>query len=216
MGKKVIIGVLWAASLFFGYKIYDAINGPLEFNKLKVKRFMAVIERLEDIKKSQEAYRTIKGGYAKDFPSLIKFIDTARFVITQQRDTSWMQYDKVYRIDVLRQGVIIDTLGFMNVKDSLFKNTTAYKDIETIPGSGGDKFEMKIGTLLKAGQDIPVFEVTANKKSVLKDQPEDLVDTEIHAVGIDEIAGEFISLGSMTEISTNGNWPTLYDAQKKK
>ena len=33
-----------------------------------------------------------------------------------------MQYDRVYRIDMLREVIVIDTLGYVSVKDSLFEH----------------------------------------------------------------------------------------------
>ena len=31
--------VLWVASIFFAYKIYDSINGPIKFNEEKNVRY---------------------------------------------------------------------------------------------------------------------------------------------------------------------------------
>ena len=41
---------------------------------------------------------------------LIKFIDTAQYTLIQKRDSSYMKYDRVYRIDMLKEVVVIDTL----------------------------------------------------------------------------------------------------------
>ena len=52
---KIIKAVLWVLILFFGYKVYSSINGPIEFNKVKNERYLKVIDRLKDIRNSQIA-----------------------------------------------------------------------------------------------------------------------------------------------------------------
>ena len=63
----------------------------------------------------------------------MKFVDSAQFTIVQKRDSSYMQYDRVYRIDMLREVIVVDTLGYVSVKDSLFSNTDSYKYMASIP-----------------------------------------------------------------------------------
>ena len=125
--KKVLTAVLWIVSILLGYLIYQSIMAPIEFNKTREERFTAVIERLKEIKVAQEAYKTVNGKYAGDFEGLVQFIDTAEFTITQQRDSSFMRYNRVYRIDMQVDTVVIDTLGRVSIKDSLFKNSMSYK-----------------------------------------------------------------------------------------
>jgi len=122
--KTIIQIVLWIACVGLGYLIYNSVTGPIEFKKVKQERFGQVIAKLKDIKNSQEAYKTVNGRYANDFKSLIKFIDTGKYVITQQRDSSFMQFDETYQIDLLKEVKIIDTLAFVSVKDSLYKKDT--------------------------------------------------------------------------------------------
>ena len=67
--------VLWIASIFFAYKIYDSINGPIKFNQVKNERYAKVINRLKDIRTAQIAHKDVKGQFSNNFDSLIKFID---------------------------------------------------------------------------------------------------------------------------------------------
>ena len=46
---------------------------------------------------------------------------------------------------------------------------------------------------------------------VLYDQPEDLRLKENTHNSIEEVNGNLIVLGSLTEVSTSGNWPSIYD-----
>ena len=81
-----------------------------------------------------------------------------------------------------------------------------------IPVEGVDaKFEMSAGTLVKNDSKIPVFEVKVPKKILLFDQDKDLIMQEEQVVSVEGVNGPFITLGSMEEIKTEGNWPRAYD-----
>ena len=210
--KTVIQIVLWLACVGLAYLIYQSVTGPIEFNKVKQERFAQVIAKLKDIRNAQEAYKTVNKRYAKDFNSLIKFVDTGNYTITQQRDSSFMEFDKTYQIDMLKEVKIIDTLGIVSVKDSLFKNDNRYKSLMDIPNAqNGEKIEMKAAVVEKSGYRAPVFEAKVDKSVVLYDQPKTLLDKEKAEIGVDEVNGAFITVGSLDEVSTNGNWPPVYD-----
>ncbi len=210
--KTIIQIVLWIACIGLGYLIYNSITGPIEFAEVKQERFAKVVAKLKDIRNAQEAYKTVNGRYANDFPSLVRFIDTGNYVITQQRDSSFMEFDKTYQIDLLQEVKIIDTLGFVSVKDSLFKSDTRYKDLATVPTApNGEKFTMKADIIDKSGYRAPVFEAKVAKNVVLYDQPKDLLARENAQMSVEEVNGPEIYVGSLTEVSTSGNWPPLYD-----
>ena len=213
--KPVLVILFGILSIFLGYKIYDSINAPIEFNKVRNERFAKVINKLKDIRDSQEAYKTVNGKYANDFESLIKFIDTGNYTITTQRDSSFMRYDRVYQIEMQQDTVIIDTLGTVKVKDSLFGADDRYKTMMNVPYAQNDeKFEMKADIIDKNGYTAPVFEAKVKKNVVLYDQPQDLVEKENSYQSVEEVNGTEIKVGSLTDVSTNGNWPPVYDRKK--
>ena len=121
--------ILWVLIVFFSYKIYDSINGPINFNKTKNERYAQVIDRLKDIRKAQIAHKDVKGVFANNFDSLVAFVDTGIFTLIQKRDSSYLEYDRTYRIDMLREVVVIDTLGTVGVRDSLFGSSEDYKNM---------------------------------------------------------------------------------------
>lgn len=210
--KTILQIFLWLVCIGLGYMIYNSVNGPIEFKKVKQERFAQVIAKLKDIRDSQEAYKTVNGRYAKDFNSLVSFIDTANYTITQQRDSSYMEFDKTYGIDMLKEVKIVDTLGTVAVKDSLFKKDNRYKSMMNVPfAPNGEKFEMKASIIEKAGYKAPVYEVKVSKDVVLHDQPKTLLAKENTQVNVDEVNGNVIKVGSLTEVSTSGNWPSIYD-----
>ena len=207
--------ILWVASIFFAYKIYDSINGPLQFNQKKNERYATVIDRLKDIRSAQIAYKDVKGVFSNNFDSLIEFVDKGHFTLIEKRDSSFLEYDRIYRIDMLREVVVIDTLGTVEVKDSLFKNSDIYKEMAFIPinGVNGQKFEIASKVIDKNGYKVPVFEVKVKKSVILFDQNKDLIKQENETIAVDGVNGPEIVLGSLTTVSTNGNWPTIFDAK---
>ncbi|WP_297795080.1 hypothetical protein [uncultured Eudoraea sp.] len=210
--RTILQIVLWIICIGLGYLIYRSVTGPIEFKKVKEERFSKVISNLKDIRNSQEAFRTVNGKFANDFKSLIAFVDTGKYTITQQRDSSYMEFDKVYGIDLLREVTIIDTLGFVSVRDSLFKGDDRYKSMMNVPyAQGGETFEMKSDIVDKGGYKAPVFEAKVKKDVILYDQPKDLLTRENAQISVEEVNGPEIRVGSLTDVSTNGNWPPIYD-----
>jgi len=214
--KTVLKLVLWVLSIVFAYMIYLSVNAPIEFKKVKQERFTAVINVMKDIRNAQEAHKTVRGEYASDFNSLIQFVDSSQYVITQQRDSSFYEFNKVYRIDMLKEVKIIDTLGFVSVKDSLFKNDMRYKNMMNVPfAANGEKFKMEAKVIRKNDYRVPVFKISVDKKTILYDQDPDLLAAENAQVSVDEVNGSQIIVGSLVDVSNSGNWPPIYDKKKQ-
>ena len=194
--------------------------GPIDFNKVRDQRYAKVINRLKEIRKAQIAFKDVNGKYSKSFDTLIKFIDEGFFTLIEKRDSSYLQYDRTYRIDMLKEVVVIDTLGTVNVKDSLFKYNNDYVNMAKIPIDGveaqfsidADKIEKNSGGTISYYVD--VFEVKVSKTIILYDQNKDLLKQENETISVDGVNGPDIILGSMINVSINGNWPTIFDASK--
>ena len=211
--KLGIQAALWIASIFFAYKIYDSVSGPIRFNKVKNQRYAKVINRMKDIRTAQIAHKDVTGVYANNFDSLVKFIDEGIFTLTEKRDSSYMEYDRTYRIDMLKEVIVVDTLGYVSVKDSLFKDTDRFRNMAFIPIEGieDSTFQIKAEVINKNGYKVPVFEVKIAKNVVLFDQDDDFIKQENETVSVDGVNGPEIILGSLSNVSTNGNWPTIFD-----
>ena len=214
--KRALELFLWVLSIFFASQIYSSINGPIKFNQVKNERYTKVINRLKDIRTAQIAHKDVNGFYANNFDSLVNFIDNGIFTLIEKRDSSYLEYNRTYRIDMLKEVEIVDTLGFVSVKDSLFGNNESYKMMAKVPIDGTDsEFSMKADIIDKNGYQVPVFEVKVKKDIVLFDQNKDLLDQENKVISVDGVNGPEIILGSMTDVSTSGNWPTIFDAKNK-
>jgi len=211
--KIVIQLVLWVVIGVLGYLLFNAVYGEVKFNDLKVVRYQKAVNNLIDIQKGQLAYKQINGKFAENFEQLESFIDTAEFVLTERRDTMVLDEEATrrYRVDTRKEITIIDTLGFKSIKDSLYQGTNRYKTMKNVPIAGTDaQFEMEAGTILKSDMPIPVFEVKVSKDVLLFDQPKDYVSKEKQALSVEEVNGAYLSVGSMTEVNTAGNWPKSY------
>lgn len=219
--KLVIQIALWIVIVFLGWKLWSSIMGPVEFNKVKEARYAKVIKNLKDIQAAELAHKEITGSFTGDWDSLVSFIDTAKFAITQRRDTSYADVERNKAFGITEgyylEESLIDTLGFMPVKDSLYGNTERYKTMMNVPVEGMDaKFELKSGNIEKNDINYAVFEAKVSKKVLLGDLDNDLLIQEMQVQSVDGVNGPDIKVGSLNEVNTTGNWPKIYDSAKDK
>ncbi len=217
--KPFLTIALWILIGFLGYQTFMSIYAPIQFNQEKSKRYLTVIESLKDIRNAQIAHKQVTGAFAGDFDKLIKFIDTAEYTITQRRDSSIVDEELTKRyggVETTKDIVIIDTLGTVSVKDSLFKKSDHYKRMMNVPvGKKGSKFELKAGFLEKNDSRIPVFEAFVKKDTLFFDLDKDLLNQEKQVIStVVGVKGDAIGVGSMEEISTSGNWPKTYGSNE--
>lgn len=217
--KPVLNIALWGLIAFLGYQTFMSVYNPILFKQTKEKRYAKVITNLIDIRDSQLAYREIKGKYTNNFDSLVNFIETAQYAIIQRRDTTVLNVEKTKLyggVEFFDEKVLIDTLAFVPVRDSLFKSSTRYKTMMNVPfAKQGTKYTMNAGEVGDdADSKIPVFEAFILKDVILHDQERDYVIQENEVISVDGVNGNAIRVGSMEEVKVNGNWPKLYDTKK--
>jgi len=220
--KLVLQLLLWLVIIFLGWKLYNSVNGPVEFNKAKEVRYTKVIKNLKDIKAAEMAHNEITGKFTGNFDSLIRFIDTAQFANVERRDTSYADVakNKAFGINegYFIEDIVLDTLGFTPVKEALFNgDENRYRTMMNIPIEGIDaKFELQAGKLEKSGATYSVFEAKVSKDVILEGLDPDLIVQEKQVVSVEGVNGPSIKVGSMTEVNTSGNWPKLYDTTKEQ
>lgn len=218
--KLVIQIVLWIVIIFLGWKLYSSVIGPVKFNEVKEARYTKVIQSLKDIQAAELAHKEITGKFTGSFDSLVRFIDTAQFANIERRDTSVVDVEKNKAFGVTgyyKEETIVDTLGFIPVRDSLFGGTDRYKNMSEVTLENGTaKFELRAGKIVKNDATYSVFEARIPKEVVLNDLNKDLLDQEKQVQSVDGVNGPYISVGSMDEVNTSGNWPKLYDSAKDK
>ncbi len=206
--------LLWVVIIGLAYLTFNAVYEPIQFNKIKEKRYAKVVENLKDIRDAELAHKEVVGTFEEDFDKLVKFLDTAEFAITQRRDTTVLdeEYKKQYGVDEYIEKVIVDTLGFVPVKDSLFDgDRERYTNMINVPVEDVDaKFELDAGSIKKGQTDIPVFRARVAKSVVLQGLDRELILQQNQVQSVDDINGRYINVGSMEEVNTKGNWPTQY------
>ncbi len=211
--KIVVNLVLWIIIIALGYLTFMSVYGEIQFNNLKEKRYALVIKKLIDIRDAELAYKQVNGKFTDNFDELVKFIDNGEFTIVQKRDTTVkdIEMTKRFGVDMTKEMVLTDTLGTRSVKDSLFGADKRYKEMMNVPvGKPGAKFKLQAGTL----DDIPVFEASVDKSVILHDQSNNLIEKEEQVVAVDGVNGPTLTVGSMTEIKTKGNWPISYSKEQ--
>ena len=210
--KPVISIVLWAVIIFFSYQIYQSIMKPIHFHKKKRVRYAKVIENLKIIRDAEIAYGKVNRTFTSNAQELISFIDTAKFAITEVRNEVVTEQRGRITIDVEKR--VVDTVGFEPVSESF--EGRDYKNMMNVPGTDV-KFELKSGVVEKVqGVKTSVFEAKVDKAIVLEGMDRDLIRQEKEALGGINVPGEFITVGSLEEVNSNGNWPPFYDGKKEE
>ena len=209
----IISVILIALAAFLVYKINFEIRKPIKFNKEKKVRYAKVIKKMKTIRDAEVAYKKVTGGYTSDGQALIEFIDTAKYAVTETRNVP-KTVNVGGGITKEIEERVVDTIGYEDVRASFVNKD--YKNMMQIPGTD-QKFKIEVGTIEKvAGLQAPVFEVKVDKSLILKGMDINLVKQEKEAIGGEEIRGEYVRVGSLNEVSEDGNWPPFYDREFKK
>jgi hypothetical protein len=156
---KIFTYLLLIPILILGYFLYDGIRGPIVEQRRIAGIEERVIDKLKMLRNLQLGYYSVNGKYAGSWKELTDFINTGRFLNIQRKEI----VDSVDARGIETVRVVIDTLGTIPVKDSLFP-TSRYPDFDpstlaTIPGSGGKQFEIYAGQVNRNNVTVNVFEI---------------------------------------------------------
>lgn len=209
--KPLVSLALWAFIIFFGYQIYQSIMKPIHFNKEKKVRYTKVIENLKTIRDAQLAFGEVHRRFTANPQELINFIKNDSFAVTEVKNIVVTEQRGLITIDVEKR--IVDTVGMDPVINS-FKDRD-FKNMMTVPGTDA-KFKLEIGKVERVqGIKTSVFEAKVDKAVVLEGMDIDLIRQEKEALGGINVPGGYISVGSLEDVSSNGNWPPFYDVKKE-
>ncbi len=198
--------VFLALIVYLSSLIYGGVMKPINFDKKKKERYSKVIDNLKMIKDAQIAHRKIIGGYEIKPQNLISFVDTAKFALTQIHTEEYTK--RVGGLDLKKERRVVDTIGYRALLED-FKGRD-YKKMFSVPGTDA-QFEMVVDSVDKNGVVSPVFRARIAKDIVLKGMDEVLVGQEKKALGGVSVKGEYISVGSLSDVKVQGNWPPFYD-----
>jgi hypothetical protein len=206
--------LLLVLAIFLGFKIYGGIMEPIEFNKEKIKKYAPVVENLKIIRDAEIKFYEKYGRYTNNKDLLIAFVEQAKLALTESRTI----IEKENRgggiiVDVERR--VTDTIGYEPVMK--YFEGSDYKNMFKVPGVEGVEFELEVSKVEKVqGLVVPTFMARTPKKGILAGMNESLVKQELEAIETDQIKGEFVSVGSLDEVTTGGNWPPSYDKASEK
>ena len=191
------IGLL-ALSILIGYLIWDSIESKIELTETVKVRNGVVQAKLEQIRDAQVEYKRVRGEYADSFEKLTDFLKNDSIVQVKMEgevpDSLLGQEAKA-----LEMGIIKRDTTKIPVRETLFQdNFDAIVDsMPYVPYTQGKTFAIDAGEIEKGKVQVKVFVVTAYLKDIyagLKTDNEgyDMADS--------------LSIGSMEEPKTNGNW----------
>lgn len=192
---KVVLAII---IIVLAYLIYDSIMRPVRFNQAVSERESKVIQRLTDIRISQQFYKRQYGKFTGNFDTLFQFLKTGEIpvvkIIPDPNDTTFSK-------------TINDTLGYVKVADSLFSRKVYFSldSLRYIPYAGSQEFELSSGEIDRGGLRVSVFEAKAHYNTFLKGlNPQLIINLVKSKEDIDRYPG--LKVGSMEEPSTDGNW----------
>ncbi len=204
MDKKLTIIniVLTLVAIFFAYLVFNSIRQPVVFTNAKNEREIKVVQNLKDIRSTQGLFKENYNRYTADFDSLIEFIKVGELpvinIIPDPNDTTFTK-------------TINDTVGYINVLDSLFGSRPNFnvESLRYIPFSEPrQEFEIQAGYITRGGMKVPVFEVKAHYNTYLNGlDPQRIRNEAAQRENLNKYPG--MKVGSMTEPSTDGNWENL-------
>ncbi len=179
---KVIINILLTlAALALAFWLFMIIREPIiEKKEFKVKK-KAIIQRLEDVRKAQFAFKEVKATFAGNWDSLINTIKNDSFTIIKtigdpDDSTIVTSYDTFY----------------VPILDSVFYAGYPVDSLKFIPFTHDAIFDLQSGSINQRGVDVHVFQVTDSKPYNQK--------------YVDRGEQKPLTLGSMTEVNYSGNW----------
>lgn len=197
--KKVFQILLAIVVVALGYLLIESIMEPIRFDKEKDKRFKATIERLQNVRTAELAYKSQYGKFTGNFDTLISFLKNGKIKVVKQVGS---EDDSV----AVAKGLVFrDTISIF-VRDTILKNY-AVDSLRFVPFTHGDKFEMAAGELVTESKiKVKVFECKAPYEAILKDMDkQEIINMKDLAKKLNKYPG--LKVGSLTEATNNaGNW----------
>jgi hypothetical protein len=209
----IISVILLSIAAFLIYKINFEIRKPIQFNQEKRVRYAEVIAHLKMVRDAEVAHKQVTGKYTTNGENLVKFVDTAQFALTETKNIP-KTIDVGGGITKEIEIRVVDTIGYEPVKNYFAGRN--YQNMMKIPGTN-QNFKIEVGEIEKIqGLKVPVFEIKVDKSLILDGMDINLVNQEKEAIGGEEIRGEYLRVGSLGEVSEDGNWPPFYDNRDKQ
>ena len=229
VAKIIIEVVLLAAICGLVYLLYSNIMKPVNFNKERDSRKAVAVQRLQDIRTLQVAYKSVTGKFNSSVDSLKQFYENGQMEIVMQigsMDDSLAVMNteaikkankklkpeqltqKLQEAYAAGQKVVFSTVTKVPVRDTLFRNRPDFcvDSLKYIPFSGKEPIQMESAIKMVSGVPVPLFEARIPWKSLLKGMDKQLI-INLNAESRDLNRYEGLQVGSITAPNNNaGNW----------
>ena len=229
VAKIIIEVVLLAAICGLVYLLYSNIMKPVNFNKERDSRKAVAVQRLQDIRTLQVAYKSVTGKFNSSVDSLKQFYENGQMEIVMQigsMDDSLAVMNteaikkankklkpeqltqKLQEAYAAGQKVVFSTVTKIPVRDTLFNGRTDFNidSLKYIPFSGKEPIQMESAIKMVSGVPVPLFEARVPWNSLLKGMDRQLVINK-NAESRDLNRYEGLQVGSITAPNNNaGNW----------
>ena len=104
MKAKTIALILIPLNIILFYFIYNSINSEVDFKKDAEIRIAQNVQKLKDLRQLQVKYKQTKGEFAKDFKSLIYFLENDSIAIVK---ADGEVPDSLTEVEALSLGIIL-------------------------------------------------------------------------------------------------------------
>lgn len=192
---KILINiVLVLAICALAYLLYANIKDPIEFKAEKERREASVIDKLKQIRNTQELYRNITGEFASTFDTLRQVLRNESFMVV---NVSGDPDDPMFDPNDLKY----DTLYFPAI-DSIKALGYNLDSLEFVPFGNGEKFELQADTLIYQKTKVQVLEVGVPRRVFMGKY------ADVSYAKYDNMydPNKRIKFGDMTKPNTSGNW----------
>ncbi|MFW6224736.1 MAG: hypothetical protein ACOC4B_00540 [Bacteroidota bacterium] len=202
--KTIIQIILGVVIILLGYLLVDSIMKPINFNRVKNKRYEATIERLKDIRKAQVAYKSRYGRYTGSFDTLIDFVRSDSLKVVKAIGVT---PDTLTEKQALEKGIIIRDTTKVSVFDSLFFDGYPLDSLRYVPYVAPAQFQMGAGIIKTESEvDVNVFEAAVHNNVLLKGLDKQLI-INLNKKWEDITGFPGLKVGSLEKATNNdGNW----------
>ncbi len=207
--RTAIQSILAIAVLVLAYLLFESIQEPIRFNREVEKREDATIQKLKDIRRAEEIYKSKFGLYMGDFDTLIAFVkfDSLPIVLAIGSIPDSLYDLGVTEKKAIEMGIIVRDTNYVSVLDSIFHPTYDIDSLRYVPFADTNQFFLGAADLETASKvKVKVFEAYVLNNVLLHGLNKQLIIN--YNADREKIVGfKGLKVGSL-EASTNnaGNW----------
>ncbi len=203
MNRKTIQLILWPVIIILAWLVYRSPISLKEFQEETNYRKSAVVQDLKDIRTAQIAFKDKYRVYAGDFNSLLSFVKNDSLAVVKAIGET---PDSLTESQALSAGIISRDTVFVPAYQTIFnqdyldtRDSRFPFDLDKLPivPFSDEMFNIESGNIEKGKVVVQVFEVSTTYTTFLNG-----LDATNKGIDLNNI----IRVGSMSEVSINGNW----------